>query len=210
MTYKELQDAVIRFRFNEGRRADVKDWIGLRYGEVWSAADWPFKYVHREDLTVSAGTATAPSALRRPLQLENAAGDMLEYLSQSEFRDLYAWDDTTSSTADVYTLINSTFYIEPADTGTFKLSYERRPSHLADGTTDTAGLMNSDNDTPIWPVEHHYLLVVGAMSTGLKLENDNTWPALEDEFTRLVEVMKEDLLPPVRGQTLQYGRDEAF
>lgn len=207
MTYKELQDEIIQFRFNESRRSAIKRWLGHRYAMVWGAADWPFKFVHREDLTVASGEAAVPDAFRRPLTLETDGGEAVEYLTPAEFRFEFQHDDTATGAAEYFTVVNKTLYTGPAADGTYKLSYERRPAHLADGTTDTAGLMNSDNDTPIWAEEHHYVLVFGAMADGLKLENDNTWPALEDAYEIGVRSMIEDLIPAVRGVTLQYGRD---
>jgi len=67
--------------------------------------------------------------------------------------------------------------------------------------------MNSDNDTPVFDEAYHPLLVIGATATGLKMENDPTWGALEQEFDAGLQAMVEELCPPDHATTLQYGRD---
>jgi hypothetical protein len=211
VTYKELQDEVIDFRFNEGRRDIIKRLIDRRYAMVWAAAEWPFKKMPRTALTVGASLTglTMPADFGRALHLETSAGEPLKYYPPVEFQDNWDALDSSAGTATDYTVINGTIYVRPYQGAgaSFSLAYERRVSHLADGVTATAGLMNSDNDTPIWPVEHHYLLVFGAMADGLKLENDNTWEALEDAYDQSIQTMMQDLLPPDHVGTLQYGRD---
>ena len=53
--------------------------------------------------------------------------------------------------------------------------------------------MVADTDYPVFPSEYHYLLVLGATATGLKMENDPTWTALEDEYREILMTMQQDL-----------------
>jgi hypothetical protein len=210
MTYDDIQDEVINARFKETQRTSVRHWINQRYAWIWAAGDWHFKKVFNEALEVSAAdtTPTMPGGYNRTLRLYDDLGTALMYLSPEEFSTSFS-DLTTTGRPSFYTVVNRELQLAPIpDTSyTFKHSYERTVCHLADGSTVTTGLMNSDNDTPVWPSEHHFILVIGAIATGLKIENDPTYLALEEEFNAAYMAMKDDLLPPDRGQNLQYGRD---
>lgn len=210
MTYDEIQDEIVNIRFGETHRSYVRNWINTRYAWIWAAGDWHFKKVHNEDLAVTAAdqTPTMPSAYNRTLRVWDDNGSELTYHTPENFGLLYS-DLTATGRPDAYTVVNRQMYLAdiPDASYTFKHSYERGVCHLADGSTVTSGFMNTDNDTPVWPAEHHYLLVVGGMATGLKLKNDPTWPAIEEEFTSLLAAMKDDLLPPDRAVPVQFDRD---
>jgi len=56
-----------------------------------------------------------------------------------------------------------------------------------------------------------YLLVPGAIATGLKEENDPTWEPLEMEFRTIIDEMREFYLPTMRPYgNAQYGRDDGI
>lgn len=211
MNYLAIQDEVIELRFDSTTRDYVKNWIDARYAAIWGDNDWHFKKVLAESLSITASdnTPTMPTTFGRVLHLYDNNGVEVEYLSPASFDYRYA-TDTSESRPMHYTVVNRQIYLGPIPVSnqTFKLSYERQVCHYADATTLTAGVMNSDLDTPVWPSEHHYVLVVGALATGLKLKNDRTWEMAEQEFRLLYDAMAQDLLPPDQPENLQYGRQD--
>jgi hypothetical protein len=209
MTFQQLQNEVLIWRFKEANRNSTKQWLNQRYGWVWAQAAWPFKLNGQTDLTITAGShsavyATATDVLR-PLAIFNENGDTLEYLPPREFGRWYA-DTTTTGNPSNYTVIDGQVILGPIpeDSATFHTFYERKISHYASNDVRAVGVMVEDADYPLWDVAYHYLLVMGATSTGLKLVNDPTWEALEDEFRAMVVVMEQELLPADRGESLQY------
>jgi hypothetical protein len=53
---------------------------------------------------------------------------------------------------------------------------------------------------------YEYFLVPGAMSLGLKLENDPTWPPLEAEAQAGLQALVDLLDPEQRTETRQWGK----
>jgi hypothetical protein len=108
-----------------------------------------------------------------------------------------------------YTVLNEKVYIGPSSfSGTLYLSYDRRMCHYNAVGGITAGPMIEIGDYPLYPVEYHYMLAVGGMASGLKVQNDPTWDSLEQEFQQMLGTMREDLLPPDLYGSNQYGRDD--
>lgn len=200
LTFVDLQNEVLSFRFSEGRRASCKRWLNSRYSQVWSAAEWPFKRMDRYALAVTAGSnqPTMPSDFRRAINLYDERGQVLEYQDQAYFNELYGPVYSTSGRITAYTVVNGQIYLGyvPGSSVTYRLDYQRRLT-----------AMTADSDTSLIPAEHRYMLVAGAMATGLKEENDPTYRGLEDEFNTLLAAMMEDLLPADQGETWQFGRD---
>lgn len=213
MTYREIQDEILSLRFNEQRRDPCKNWIGFRYGRIWAAAEWPFKKVEPANLTVTVGddTPTMPVGFRRALALYNELGDLLAPVEPSAFDDAYRVDAANGVTGVPrdYKIVNQQIVLGPKPSGayTYTLAYERGPVHFNNVGAVTAGLMSADSDYPIWDASFHYVLVFGAMSTGLRLENDPTWPAIEDEYKMALMEMANEYLPPDQVGTSQFGRD---
>lgn|SRR5215831_2828420 len=214
MTFKEIQDECVVFRFGEIRRNSVKLWVNRRMQGVWGEAEWPFKRVNRQTVsTDSNGLLQMPVGFRRAIALEDSQGNELEYMVAEEFRDNYPWNQVTNAPPSVYTTWNGQILFDsnPGLLGVqFKLSYLRRICCYQASGLLKEGLLVDDSDTPIWDPEHHFLLVMGATATGLKLENDWTWNALEDEFQGALQEMKDDLMPPDQVGTGQYGADNLF
>jgi hypothetical protein len=214
LNFKELQDECVVFRFGENRRNSIKLWLNRRMQAVWGEAEWPFKRVNRQDvLTDTNGQLVMPVGFRRAIAVEDNQGNALEYMVAEEFRENFQWNQVNLAPPSTYTTWNGQvlFDSNPGGIGIgFKLSYIRRICCYQSPGELKEGLMVNDNDTPLWDPEHHFLLVLGATSTGLKLENDFTWSALEDEFGMALTEMKDDLLPPDAVGTTQYGADNLF
>lgn len=199
MTFAEIQDEVITARFNAGQRASVKRWINYRYSWVWGHAEWPFKKVGPTSLTVTSGSqnVTEPSDIARVIRLYTDLGEPVRELEPERFDLAYSYHTYTARPTD-YKVVNGQIVLGPTPDAnyTYKLAYEKALTELS-----------ADSDTPAFPSRYHYLLVMGAIATGLKLENDPTWQPLEQEFVEAVGAMSEDLLPPDRAGNTQYGRD---
>ena len=190
----------------------MKLWVNRRMQGVWGEAEWPFKRVNREACQIdSNGNLVMPVGFRRAIALEDASGSQLEYMVAEEWRK----DNPLPAVSGIpqsYTTWNGQvlFDATPGVGNVYQLSYLRRICCLDQNNQIKQGLMTSDFDKPLWDPEHHFLLVLGATSTGLKLENDFTWSSLEDEFQGALTEMKDDLLPPDNVGTTQYGADDLF
>lgn len=209
-----MQDEVIAIRFREGQRDSVKSWINMRSQLIWAVADWPFKRMGPVDLTVttSDATPTLPADFHRPHRIYDDSGLPVVWMDEDSFNASFMGGivDGITGPPDSFKWVDDviTLYPTPDTSYTYKLVYDRRHSYLDSGTTPTAGLMSGDTDTPLWDAEHHYMLVHGAMATGLRLENDPTYPAVEEEFQSALQLMREHYLPSNTSEVhLQYGRD---
>lgn len=214
MNFKELQDEVISIRFREGQRSSIKHWLNLRSQLIWASSEWPFKHMGPVNLAVSNGdaTPTLPTDFHRPISVFDDAGFELPWFTPHEFDNSFEAGNLSGTTGapDSFKWVDDviTVYPTPDADYTYRLVYERRHTYLDSGTTPTAGLMSGDTDAPIWDSEHHYLLVHGAVATGLRLENDPTFPAIEEEFQAGLQLMREHYLPAIEsGSHKQYGRD---
>lgn len=214
MNFLDIQNEVLAFRFNAVQRPSVKYWINTRYASIWGGSDWSFTRVAPVNLSVVASNQTPvmPADFGNVLQLFNDQGTEIEYAVPWIFEDYdqYNKKAINVSRPSLYTTIDSQVYLTPTPdiNYTFQMSYLRSVCHKDLNGAIQTGLMSADTDSPAWPVEHHYLLVLGATSMGLKLENDFTWDGVEQEYQGLLEAMNDDLLPVDRAQTIQYGRDD--
>lgn len=213
MTRAEIRTAIANLRFNStsAKLAQIEDWIEAAELELWNAAEWVFKRVAAENLTVTASDATPsmPAGFAKATRLWDDDGCPLRYLDPNEFEELAVPDslNAVTGTPAYYTVINREIHLAPTpqSSATFKLSYRRRYVHRADGSTVTAGTMNSDNDTPVWDSEHHYVLVPWAMRIGIGLEGDAVPRELDAECVRLFEAMRSDLVSGVEGEVRVWG-----
>lgn len=199
MTFADIQDEVITARFNAGQRASVKRWINYRYSWVWGHAEWPFKKLGPTNLSITAAdqTPTPPADLHRVIRLWDDLGQPVRWLEPERFDLAYESHDYTGRPSD-FKVVNGVLTVGPTPDAsyTYHITYEKALTELS-----------ADGDEPAFPDRYHYLLVMGAISTGLKLENDPTWQPLEQEFIEAVSAMAEDLLPPDHTGNLQYGKD---
>lgn len=210
-----MQDECIALRFKESQRESIKRWINMRYHFLWATAEWPWKRVGPVDLSVLTGDTTPvlPTGFTRPYKVFNDFGQPLDWLSPDDFDDRYmeVLANGTTNRPDAFKWVNNTITLGPTPDAdyTFKLSYERSMTFMFNGVSEASGDMVNPNDEPIWDEAFHYVLVPGAIATGLRLENDPTFQPLEEEFAVHVQAMKDHYLPTQSPQgNLQYGRDE--
>jgi hypothetical protein len=86
-----------------------------------------------------------------------------------------------------------------------QVSYRRRLAHKNAAGTVVGGYFTDGSDYPLWD-DHHSILIPRAQSIGLKSLNDPTWPPLQDEYDRQIELMMLDYLPDFPST---WGRSEA-
>src|SRR5436190_5406243 len=175
MTYKELQDAVMTVRFDEDDRPRIKSWLDLRYQWIWSQANWTFKYVSLAPLAVTSGDAT-PAMLpdfAKAQSLFDELGNPLVYVDPDDF-DFLTAQPTTFGRPSLYTVANRQISIFPAPSANvnYKLSYTRRLSHVDPILGIVGGTMQVDDDQPLWPAEHDYVLVIDTAILGQQISND--------------------------------------
>jgi hypothetical protein len=152
-----------------------------------------------------------PPDFDRVIHLFNAEGSELVQSYPDEFDQDYASGQIqlAQGNPEAFKVVARVLTLAPvpASDATLYFSYYRLLAHRNAVGDIIAGPMANDDDEPIWDRGHHYLLATGGMSTGLKMENDPTWQALEAEFQQAFELMREDLLPPDRTITTQYAAD---
>jgi hypothetical protein len=209
MNYAAIYGEVTNLRFNTdtAKVAQVKSWVGQAEIACWNSADWDFKRVPMANLTVTAGVATEPADLGKVRVLCDPRGAPLEYLEPDIFeREFLSAAGLLPNIADYYTVIARQIIVGSTETGTFKLSYRRRYTHLNNGGTPVQGLMSADTDTPIWDSELHYLLVPWALILGEKLEADPNAESLRGQRDEMLGwMMDEHLGGGVEARTVQYG-----
>jgi len=216
MNFLEMKREVINFRFNNNLLNSAGRWINLRYAELWGSAPWPWKnaIVTSSDLIDDLGRGVWPADLQRPLSIQNSVdGTPVDYMNPKEFFYAYTGSNTSGQPVSNYTVLGSDVptpmtlvpFFAPSLIGTsFTLVYERKLGHY-EGGIYKVGPMAQDSDEPAWPDEWAYLIVSGAMATGLRMENDDSFPPLEQEVQMGLQLMGASLLPGDVGVTLQYG-----
>lgn len=214
MTFQDIFNEVMEARFKASQTTSIKRWINLREAQIWTAAEWPWKIVTGTSLAVTSGdsTPTPPSDIQTPLAVYNDYGYRIEFLPQVEFNEIYIPRDVSNTTGrpETFTWNNGVLTLGdvPQQSYTYTIDYLRSLSHFNDAGVVTEGPMSLDDDYPIFGSEWHEILTLGALSTGLKVENDPTWESLEQEFGFMLGLMKEHYLPSVAvaGNT-QFGAD---
>lgn len=149
------------------------EWLRAAYVWVWNYARWAFKQVDMTNLTVVAGDATPamPSDFGSVRQILNEDGDPLVEMTPEEFDRRFQAGAIDGETGKPYAfkVVNRVVTLGPVPdaSAAFKWSYERRVSHLeTDGSTVTGGFMDEDDDLPLWPDDHHSVLVFHAAMIG--------------------------------------------
>lgn len=202
LTFKEIQDAVKSDRFREAQRGDIKKWINFRYWWLWHLEEWTFRYA-TDDVTVTAGSDTVTGVAADFLvahSLQRYDGTPLQYMGPAAFqRAYYDTTNTQSGTPEAYTVIDGTILVGPKSNETstaYRLLYEREYTDLV-----------NDNDVPALPNGAHFGLVHGGAAEGLKLQNDPTWQAFEQDFNSVITILRRGYLKDQRDRTGSYPAD---
>lgn len=198
VNFLAIQNAVLSDRFKETQRSDAKNWINHRYGWIWTLEPWTFRK-RSTAVTITNGQVVSPPAGLGPVRaLILSDGTRLAYLEPTVFFDRYTGQSATA-TPDTYTVLAGTVYVGPTNSGSLSAT-------LIDDQQVT--MLNVDGDTPALPAEFHFALVHGGAAEGLKLQNDPTWLAFEQDFQASIQAMRASYLEESRDKMAEasWGR----
>lgn len=200
MTFKAIVDAVLAGRFKESQRADAKNWVNFRLAWIYDLEQWTFTQ-GAADVAVTAGSKTVsglPADFASAIGLFRADGAELAPLDWHDYEQRYRSAD--AGAPEAFTVFGAgattpTVLVGPPSNETssvYRLLYEKR-----------ATLLVADGDVPGIPEEHHFGLVHGGRSEGMKLQNDPTWQSVEQDFLATIDTMRRKWLNPMRGMHRQ-------
>jgi|SRR5215467_5025473 len=216
MIFSDMQKEVISFRFNNNLQGSVRRWLNLRYAQLWGSAAWPWRnaVLVSDQIVTGSGQGVWPADLQRAISVQNTTdGSPVEYMGPKEFFLSYVANNSSGAPVNNYTVLNSDVptamtlvpFFAPDLAGTsLTIVYERKLGHYEGGVYKVGPMVN-DSDVPAWPDEWCYLIVAAAMATGLKMENDDSFPALEQEVQQGLQLMAASLLPGDVAVNQQYG-----
>jgi hypothetical protein len=180
------------------------NWLDAAYTWIWNARDpsgvkinWSFAKVDQANLTVTANdsTPTMPADVGTVDWIIDATGQQLDELDPEEFDRQFAGIVQTGAPY-AYKVVNRVVTLGPTPSAaaTFTWSYTRRVSHFSsDGVTIVSGTLANDSDIPIWPADHHMILVFHAALVGHALNSNpfaGTMQGLRDDA---LQAMRADL-----------------
>lgn len=189
MTFLESVNDILTDRFSESMRTRAKRAYNTRYGRIWAQEPWSFK-LGFADYSVSAG---ATSAALGTLQRVHAFKDISTSPTFLDMRaerpeDFLNHASGTSTVPYGFTIINNTIYFDSplSSARTFRAMGELKFIPLV-----------ADGDVPLLPDEFHQTPVHGAISDLLRLENDPSWSAAEQDYTAGIQDMRRSYLSQV-------------
>ncbi len=203
MTFLQLRQELIPSRFTTSDTTSVNNWLNNTYARLWGMEDWTFKKASG-NVTVTSGSSSVtglPSMFGIPNALYDQSGGRLRYLEPSVFNDYYA-NSTAQGSPQAYTVINQAVTVGPTSnvsSSAFLLLYEKRLT-----------LLSADSDVPAIPVEHHYMLVPGALALGLAVKNDFTYQFMQAAWQESVQALRRDYLADQRGEAIQFPADPLY
>jgi hypothetical protein len=200
MTYADIFNEVINTRFNGANVNSAKLWVNLRYGMVWGDRDWTFATGHASaSVAIGSNAVSLPTDFGRVNAFLRSDGTPLVYLTPIDFDTTFYNVAVSTGTPDYYTVVNGQILVGPtsnvADTG-YDLIYRKKFVKLV-----------NDSDVPAIPEETHYMLVHGALATGLVIVNDFTWEFQEQAYQAILQSMRDGDTISDYGSTLQFQRD---
>jgi len=192
MTFLEIVNEVLFDRFGENRRASVQRYVNARYGRVWASEAWTFKrIVVPTSVTAGVGSVTLASLnLQRVEAIYRASSSVYYDLPSTRPEDFLTWATTNGGVSEGFTVYGDSIQLErsPSSTTTFHVLGEQRFSPLV-----------SNGDEPLIPPEFHMMLVHGAASEALRMENDPTWEGFEQDYQAYLQDMRMSYLTSVRN-----------
>jgi len=190
VTFLEIVNAAMSDRFDEVQRADIKNWVNSRYGRVWAQEDWSFKKISAS-VSVPLGTSTVsvPTLQRVNAVYDSSFGYTPAEVYSTRPEDFVNTTYTSSGNPVGFTWLNGLLNLD-------KPVSSARSLYII-GEQKWTPLVN-DADVPLLPAEFHFMLVHGASSEGLRLQNDPTWQGFEEDFQRMLVEMRNSYLTQVR------------
>lgn len=191
MNFLNIQDETLSNRFNQGQRPNAKNWINYRYGRLWAMENWAFKY-QVGTLSVAGGAnSVARGTIGDVVKIwDSTIGPSYSPMLPLRPEDL--WDvarTTQAGAAYDFTVVGDTIY--------FERPMDQNRTFYALSTIPFSPLVN-DTDIPLIPAEFHEVLVSGATSHGLRLENDPAWQSFEQDWQAGIADMRAEYLTHMR------------
>lgn len=183
MNFQQLQDEVLSNRFDASQRPQAKNWINYRYGRLWAMENWAFKYQFTTLNVAGNASSIARGTIGDIVGLwDSTVSPSYAPMLPMRPEDLFNLTNTTNTGAPYnFTTINDTIY--------FERPMDRARTFQVLSTIPFTTLVN-DTDTPLIPAEFHEVLVAGAASHGLRLEDDPAWQSFEQDWSQGIEDMK--------------------
>lgn len=203
MTKAELRTQLQRTGLGTAAADVISQNESLRagYAWVWNAAEWSFRKIDMGSLSVTAGdsTPTMPADFGTVTDIFDQDGYALTELDPDEFDRVFQPSVVMSlrGVPSAYKVVDRQVTLGPipVSTTTFRWSYNRRVCHL-DSVTQlpVAGFMIDDPDLPLWPVDHHMILVHHAAMLEHGLYGYATAATHQDLRDDAKDAMVEDLI----------------
>lgn len=184
-------------------------------GVVWGAGDWIFKKVGPVVVTFGLnGQITMPADFGSSLLVLDDQENPLVALEPDQFDRLYQsaiQQQQRAQRPEAYKIVNRVLQVAPLPAAAIGgyMSYKRRQCHyLSDGVTIAAGEMGIDTDLPLWPSNHHMVLVWNALVMAGVADADVASILWDQSYESALQAMVDELTGTDTGTTtLSYGRD---
>lgn len=186
-------------------------------GVVWGAGDWIFKKVGPQAITFDSSGflfSGLPTDFGSSLQVLDDQENPLTALEPDQFDRLYQTSiiqQQKQQRPEAYKIVNRTLYYAPLPVAPIAgyMSYKRRQCHyLSDGVTIVKGEMTLDTDLPLWPSNHHMVLVWCALVMVGVSDADVAAILWDQSYESALQAMVDELTGTDTGTTsLSYGRD---
>lgn len=182
---------------------------------VWGAGDWLFKKVAPAAVTFGTnGKITMPADFGSSLLILDDQENPLTPLEADEFDRLYQsaiQSNLTGQRPEAYKIVNRILEVGPHPVAAIGglMSYKRRQCHFAsDGVTVVAGEMTNDTDLPLYPSNHHMVLVWATLVMAGVANADVASILWDQSYDSALQAMVDELTGTDTGTTtLSYGRD---
>lgn len=192
MTFLEIVNEVLFDRFGETRRASIKRYVNARYGRVWAQESWTFKrIIVPVSVAANVGSVTLASlGLQRVEGVWRVSGNYNYDTVPLRPEDFYNFTTAVDGTPYDFTIVGDSIVFDksPSSTENFVVLGEAKFTSLV-----------NDGDVPLLPEEFHMMLVHGAASEALRMENDPTWQGFEQDYLAYLNDMKLSYLTAVRN-----------
>lgn len=189
-----MQDVVLHDRFDESQRSNAKEWINFRYARLWAKENWTFKQTTTTVSVALDGSSAPLGGLKRVFAVyDQTVSPLYNEVPGIQPSEFYGDATRTSGIPVGFTVIGDNIIFDsPVSSGR---------TYLVFGELEFTEL-SADSDEPLVPAEFHRVITHGAISEGLRQENDPTWQAAEEDYKNGYEDMKGSYLTsviPYRG-----------
>lgn len=189
MTFLEIVNEVLFDRFSEARRPSIKRYVNARYGRIWAQESWSFKRAVVSTSTSSQTLSLDTLGLQRVEAVFRVNGNFWRSVGAVRPEDYYDWATAVGGSPIGFTVIGDTLHLDrsPSSTETLYIL----------GELEFTPLVN-DGDVPLIPEEFHMMIVHGAASEALRMENDPTWQGFEQDYQAYLNDLRLGYLTAVR------------